>query len=893
MRIVHLSDIHLSEENKDDLENYFMGSLVNDLEKFHREKQIDLIIISGDLIDQGGKGLSKKDPYQIFVSKFIDPISTALGIHKNRILFVPGNHDVDNAQVKRKDELLLGSPDETNVQSIRELYNKQKTRFEDETVRLKKYKSFERKFHLENERYKYSNFESLFIHEVADLKVGIALLNDSWRCSIKGSPNGLFLGIDQLFNASKYFDSENTNINIAVFHHPLQSFNDDEKDEIENILKSKSFTVVICGHNHKYSTESRISNYGSYITFNGRAAYNNPNEKESIYHPGYNIIDFYDKSSGKVYARKFIKMRGYSFDKDLDSMTNGESSFKIHNENYYTLGSEKHKPNKENLPTSFKADVKRIVSLLIGKSLYPNPLICIRELTQNSVDACNRAKLLNSNSSGNIRISQNISDGYVEIFDEGDGMCIDTLNNHFTIIGNSISQEINSANGYNDLISKFGIGFISVFIVSKKVQIATKYRKSKLISFEIPSVFGDFDYNTNIDCNLLIDKESGTIVRFYLKNEYTGINFIHESFKYLRHIDNTSYYVDNVQLIPPTNIWNTGNNIFLKIIREEGYELYICLSLDSPGHIIASNVGFLITEFSNENIVPRLLPMFIKGEINFQPNTIDLDLSRANIMPTNKALKIKKEIGSNLKPLINEALNLGDYNITQRILPYLYFYISQYDNIAKTVENNYWNFYSKAELIDICINHARFFHRGIEKNLREIFFDLKSSHKNIIYYFQNSPTNETDTIVYQYLYHNSNLVIINQRYNLSFHFDSSNSIDLINALFYIAQSEGIMIKDATQSAGEVFEEMRRIPINIPSELVYTIKNIESTENISISITPFTSSEKAYIKHNQHILINKLYPEYQRIEAFISNKGINQVYIESYLRGLLSLPIRLS
>lgn len=45
MRIVHLSDIHLSKENLSDFKGFYVENLLEDLKYFHCDKPIDVAII--------------------------------------------------------------------------------------------------------------------------------------------------------------------------------------------------------------------------------------------------------------------------------------------------------------------------------------------------------------------------------------------------------------------------------------------------------------------------------------------------------------------------------------------------------------------------------------------------------------------------------------------------------------------------------------------------------------------------------------------------------------------------------------------------------------------------------------------------------------------------------
>lgn len=54
LRIVHLSDIHLAATTLEDAEQFVIKALIDDLKTYNANKEIDAVIITGDLIDRGG-----------------------------------------------------------------------------------------------------------------------------------------------------------------------------------------------------------------------------------------------------------------------------------------------------------------------------------------------------------------------------------------------------------------------------------------------------------------------------------------------------------------------------------------------------------------------------------------------------------------------------------------------------------------------------------------------------------------------------------------------------------------------------------------------------------------------------------------------------------------------
>lgn len=124
----------------------------------------------------------------------------------------------------------------------------------------------------------------------------------------------------------------------------------------------------------------------------------------------------------------------------------------------------------------------------MGTKLYNNSKVAIRELMQNSLDACllmqricnSRGK--NSSYDPKISIRYFDSDGVtkLEIEDNGIGMNQEIIDNYYTNIGNSYykSEEFYNLLASNNIefspISKFGIGILSCFMVADEMEVKTK-----------------------------------------------------------------------------------------------------------------------------------------------------------------------------------------------------------------------------------------------------------------------------------------------------------------------------------------------------------------------------------------------------------------------------------
>ena len=144
----------------------------------------------------------------------------------------------------------------------------------------------------------------------------------------------------------------------------------------------------------------------------------------------------------------------------------------------------------------FTMDQSKILTLLMGTQLYKDKYLCLRELYQNSLDACKcmKAQDANTGKSGEYHIIFGLKTDYagrkyIYCLDNGTGMTKEIVKNYFLRIGNSYynSREFVSKNvGWADKVkptSQFGIGVLSCFMMGETIEVTTKYYDEKSDSF--------------------------------------------------------------------------------------------------------------------------------------------------------------------------------------------------------------------------------------------------------------------------------------------------------------------------------------------------------------------------------------------------------------------------
>lgn len=177
------------------------------------------------------------------------------------------------------------------------------------------------------------------------------------------------------------------------------------------------------------------------------------------------------------------------------------------------------------------SNIKYLIETLGGSKLYGEDhmlLVALRELIQNARDAIHaRQKLDDSFDNGKItiRIKKEGEERFIEVEDNGIGMSMDCIKHNLLDFGNSywnspLSKYENPglrSSGFTS-VGKFGIGFYSVFMVAKSVEVRTKrYRKSvdeaKKIEFPKGLTLSPIISNDTMGASV------STIVRFALKDD--------------------------------------------------------------------------------------------------------------------------------------------------------------------------------------------------------------------------------------------------------------------------------------------------------------------------------------------------------------------------------------
>lgn len=320
---LHLSDLHIDEKVLPDL-TIVLKALWSDLKELRNQgHHPTLIFFTGDIANSG-----QEEQYKLAQKHFFEPLLVETGLPKERLFWVPGNHDVDfsvprNSWILEQGLLQLGS-----VEALNRFFDNNTNKDGRWKENCELVRAFERLYaYAEFTRGYFGNILELQnpcyftarIVEVDGLKIGVAALNSAWRCSGENK-NALLIGERQVDAAAQAI--QDADIKFALMHHSTGSLKGFDRTVSQRRL-SAEFDFILQGHLHdpeatqSHSLSGRWLNVTAGSIFKGR------------FLKGYAIgeYDFYSRK-GRLLLRRYYDERR-EFAADLASATGGIFYFDI------------------------------------------------------------------------------------------------------------------------------------------------------------------------------------------------------------------------------------------------------------------------------------------------------------------------------------------------------------------------------------------------------------------------------------------------------------------------------------------------------------------------------------------------------------------------------------
>jgi hypothetical protein len=164
----------------------------------------------------------------------------------------------------------------------------------------------------------------------------------------------------------------------------------------------------------------------------------------------------------------------------------------------------------------FRLSDSAITTLLMGEHLYQRRDVAVRELLQNSLDACRQRRQVEAGYVPEIAFSVSDDGRMLTVQDNGIGMTERQVQHYFAAIGRSFYQSPDflalDRQKRIDPVSQFGIGILSCFLIADAMVVETRSGAGPAIRLEIDSAF---DFFTVRDAEA---PGQGTSVQLWLKH---------------------------------------------------------------------------------------------------------------------------------------------------------------------------------------------------------------------------------------------------------------------------------------------------------------------------------------------------------------------------------------
>lgn len=324
MRILHFSDFHLCLSQRSRAIG-LVNRMIDTLLPINSEQKIDLIIFSGDLVDQGGKEYaSLTDAFEDFRKVVIDPICEALNLEKGRFVFSPGNHDINqNADTEEDEKKIFDAL--TGINEIDQFMHDQAK--VDKIYRIKDFNEFQSQYLKScGINYQQTAFQTNLSLEINHETVGITCLNTSWRCFNSCQDKGrIVMGKSQVTDSIDQIRS--ADIKIAIGHHYYDFLNPIECNSVADVI-ANNYDLYMGGHTHGREGHYEIRPAGScmFLTASG-TVYSNISDKDN--QNGFILVDYLnDKREVQIRWYKQNTIDG-SFNIENNYAENGVSTVQL------------------------------------------------------------------------------------------------------------------------------------------------------------------------------------------------------------------------------------------------------------------------------------------------------------------------------------------------------------------------------------------------------------------------------------------------------------------------------------------------------------------------------------------------------------------------------------
>ncbi len=286
LRILHLSDFHYKSSR--DARYRDIGEKIADC---IREKEIDLVVFSGDLVFEGKSVAEFKGAEE----SLIKPILAATGLDNSRFIIAPGNHDLLK---KTEMSMVVKCLSDCNSASQIEDFCDEDGQLQLSLTNFTHFNAFIQGFYGDA-----MNIEPLYLYSTLAIKgkkIGVVAFNSAWRCKESREDRGkLIFPVYMVQDA--FAKVKDCDLVLCTQHHNISDYADFVAQGIEDIINEKCH-ILFTGHYHKASVQTTLDTDIGLLHLIAPATYSQEN---TVSNYGFDIIEFDETIlSGKLITYK-------------------------------------------------------------------------------------------------------------------------------------------------------------------------------------------------------------------------------------------------------------------------------------------------------------------------------------------------------------------------------------------------------------------------------------------------------------------------------------------------------------------------------------------------------------------------------------------------------------
>jgi predicted MPP superfamily phosphohydrolase len=265
LTLLHLSDLHWTSKKGPD-QKIVLDALMKDLSINKNENGLapDLIMFSGDLVQAG----QDETAFEEAKREFTDRVLAATGLKADRLLLVPGNHDIMREVVRDAEFIESGLRSTlSTVDKLNHFIDDISKAGSKSAYALDRMKNFDSAIPTISQAMPLSSSSLMrtYSFSIDETNVGVACFNTARRSTGEDDDRdrrNMLLGERNVDNALR--DLQDSEIRIAMFHHPFDWLAEFDETAVSSRLVSQ-FDIVMCGHIHRSFPEARTTSAGTAI----------------------------------------------------------------------------------------------------------------------------------------------------------------------------------------------------------------------------------------------------------------------------------------------------------------------------------------------------------------------------------------------------------------------------------------------------------------------------------------------------------------------------------------------------------------------------------------------------------------------------------------------------